>query len=221
MLMTLRYRTRAITGALLLLVAGLIGVSTLYGITKGVDSALYTDIVSIRTGWLTDFFKVPTFLFNPAPAFWTTLVGAVIGAILSKRWIGGIYVMIAASAAATITGILKRTFDRSRPPVEAMLVDQGAFSYPSGHATAAAGLFLSMALAATARHLTRSQEYLVWGLAAGGVLLVALSRMYLGVHWFADVIGGTLIGFGTALLLSIIMQIPKRDIKRFFARFGK
>jgi membrane-associated phospholipid phosphatase len=67
------------------------------------------------------------------------------------------------------------------------------FSYPSGHAARA--IFVAL----TAWMIFRKRLWLGVGLGAY-VLLVALSRIYLGHHWLSDVIGGSLLGSGLGLL---------------------
>ena len=67
------------------------------------------------------------------------------------------------------------------------------YSFPSGHTQSAAAFFTSLAL------LVRR----AWAVAAAAVLMLAvgISRVYLGVHWPADVLGGLVLGTGTAWFL--------------------
>jgi hypothetical protein len=83
--------------------------------------------------------------------------------------------------------------DRERPDLS-RLVDGTGPSHPSGHVLAAVALWgLLPPLVST---LVRSRA--VWWLSvlASGVLIagIAASRVYLGVHWFADVVQGALLG---------------------------
>lgn len=90
---------------------------------------------------------------------------------------------------------LKMTFGRLRPDLVPHLDHQTSFSYPSGHATSAAVVYLLLAWLAPPRWRTAA-----WTLAAVMIVLNGASRMMLGVHWLSDIVGGTLLGAGFALL---------------------
>ncbi|MFA6776525.1 MAG: phosphatase PAP2 family protein [Sphaerochaetaceae bacterium] len=66
------------------------------------------------------------------------------------------------------------------------------YSFPSGHTTTAATLYSSMAIAVRKRWVSV--------LCAVLIVLVGVSRMYLGVHWPMDVAGGLILGILTSLL---------------------
>lgn len=97
------------------------------------------------------------------------------------------------------SGAIKQAVDRPRPPVDdparldAVVALPSSPSFPSGHATTA------FAAAAAAAVLMPRLRWMFLGLAA----LVALSRVYLGVHFVLDILAGallgTLIGGGIAL----------------------
>ena len=107
-------------------------------------------------------------------------------------------------AAATLSGwamygVAKWVFQRPRPRVISRLSGAGWYSFPSGHATMAPlvfGLGVLIWSAPWGRG-TRAALLLV---AAACSLLIAFSRVYLGVHWPTDVLGGLLLGAGWAAM---------------------
>jgi undecaprenyl-diphosphatase len=82
-------------------------------------------------------------------------------------------------------------------------VHVSGYSFPSGHATVAVAVWGTMVLILAPGRSPRMKVLL--GAAAGAIwLLVAVSRLYLGVHWFTDVVGGLALG---ATILSCIAAL--------------
>lgn len=90
--------------------------------------------------------------------------------------------------------VLKIAFHRPRPELPELIAPLTTFSFPSGHATMATVFFAG--LAAVVFHVTRRPLALALAvcLAALAIAAVALSRIYLGVHWLTDVSAGFLVG---------------------------
>jgi len=107
-------------------------------------------------------------------------------------------VAVSLGGAMLISDVVKLLVSRPRPPVEHLQSVSGS-SFPSGHATQASAFWFSLVLAA---HTARAAPLLTRSLAAVAGLLVvavALSRVYLGVHYPSDVIAGVLLGTGWAV----------------------
>jgi len=93
------------------------------------------------------------------------------------------------------SSLLKLGFGRARPDLIDHLDHQASFSYPSGHATSAAVVYLLLAWLAPPRWRRAA-----WSLAGAMIILNGFSRIMLGVHWASDILGGTMLGAGFALL---------------------
>lgn len=96
---------------------------------------------------------------------------------------------------------LKLAFQHPRP-TQAIIAIPDSYSYPSGHAVAASALYITLALLAAQGERRQGPRRLLVcaGIAVAG--LVAWSRVYLGVHYLSDVVGGLLLGSAGALAAS-------------------
>ncbi|MEP6721672.1 MAG: phosphatase PAP2 family protein [Variovorax sp.] len=107
-------------------------------------------------------------------------------------------------AAAVVSGtvlvsLFKTGFGRLRPDAASAEMVAPGLSFPSGHASISAIVFLTLgALIASSRSLTTERLYI---LSAAGLMtfLVGISRVALGVHWATDVLGGWALGAAWAL----------------------
>lgn len=91
-------------------------------------------------------------------------------------------------------------------PTEAMIALPPDFSFPSGHAVAASALYVTLALLAAGMERRAGPRRL---LIASGVLvavLVAWSRVYLGVHYLTDVLAGLMLGTAGAIVAARTVQ---------------
>ena len=118
----------------------------------------------------------------------------------------------AALVAAAVLGsyllslLLKETFARPRPDLVSRATPTFNPSFPSGHSMLAAAAYLTLAaLLAEVQPRRRTKAYL---LLLGIILTVAVgvSRVYLGVHWPSDVLGGWTAGAVWALLVWLVAR---------------
>ncbi len=96
---------------------------------------------------------------------------------------------------------LKNIYARPRPAVP--LIEETGYSYPSGHAMVGVVFYLSLAWAIS-RGKRRSLRILIPLGAAFLALLIGLSRIYLGVHYPTDVLGGFAAGLGWLCLWKLV-----------------
>lgn len=98
---------------------------------------------------------------------------------------------------------LKTFFERSRPDI--LHTPLSTFSFPSGHTSASFALFLVMAVLAASEQSRQRQQALVM-LAIAAALSIALSRVYLGVHWPTDILAGALLGISVSSLSLLLIR---------------
>jgi len=112
--------------------------------------------------------------------------------LATRQWRHAIFACSTTLGAAIINQCMKHTFARARPEVLAEPLT--TFSMPSGHASASFALFMTLAVLAGRGQPVRLR--LTW-LLLGAIpaASIAMSRVYLGVHWPTDVLAGMLLAF--------------------------
>lgn len=106
--------------------------------------------------------------------------------------------------AGLITRTLKTVFDRPRPdvfPWVAPYADHGSF--PSGHATTSMVVYLTLAYLVARLADTRALRWMTVTAALVVIVLIGLSRLYLGVHYPSDVAAGYAVGFAWAAFCAL------------------
>ena len=154
-----------------------------------VDQTAATAIHELRTPALTAIFLIVTALGSIEAIALVSLVGAVVFGAWRRWLLFGTWV-IAAGGSVVLILLLKALFARPRPYFEQPLLLETYYSFPSGHAMEAVVLYGMLAyFAVLALRTWRARAAVVLGTNLL-VLLVGFSRMYLGVHYFSDVMAG-------------------------------
>jgi undecaprenyl-diphosphatase len=114
-------------------------------------------------------------------------------------------VALSLAGAMLLSDVVKLLVSRPRPPVEHLQTVTGS-SFPSGHSTQASAFWFSLVLALATAGVAPLVTRVAAGLALVLVLAVALSRVYLGVHYPGDVLAGVLLGTGWAVFVVRCMR---------------
>lgn len=122
------------------------------------------------------------------------------------RWRHALIVIGASVSGAVLMHFLKLGFARPRPELVDHLTHAMSFSFPSGHATVSAVVYLTGGLLMAEAHSQRRMRVLIITCAVIVTMLIGMSRVYLGVHWPSDVIAGWALGTGWQLLWWIVLH---------------
>jgi undecaprenyl-diphosphatase len=175
--------------------------SVVAGNTAAADRALLGWMAARRTPAVNAFMVGVTTLGSSI--FLAPLIIVTLATLLVRRDRRGVVHLIVASLGVwALESVTKGLVARARPTEVEPLVKVSGFSYPSGHSLATAALCLTIALIAASHLRTRAAKVAPIAGAALLVLLVALSRVYLGVHYPSDVLSGISLGTSWALTLA-------------------
>lgn len=145
-----------------------------------------------RAEWLTLFFRAATFLGEFSVIAFLSILSVY--HFYSKKHSEKIKSFVISIAGSAITVFfIKHIFFRARPVLEAIYPETGS-SFPSGHATMAMAFygFLFYTILKAKWHPLKKIFLVASPLL---IILIGLSRLYLGVHYLSDVLAGYAIGF--------------------------
>ena len=206
----------AATGVLLVLLA-VAGVATAFVGTgpAEADTALLGESIEVRSAPLTALATAVTTVGSTAAM---GLLAALVGLWLLRlrRGADALFVVGTMAGAATLFTGIKRLLDRPRPPVVDHLVAASNESLPSGHATMAVAVLGSLVVLAWPGRSALARATMV-AVVAGWAGAVGLTRIYLGVHWFSDVLAGWLVG---AAWLALCVALRSHHHTRSASRSG-
>lgn len=163
------------------------------------------NILIIRIMEVISFLGSEVFLFpvmGTAVAYFT----------IKKRYYVAGLLLVSSLGSFIANHILKQIFLRPRP-FEYFLVEQGGLSYPSGHSMVSMTMFLTIAYLLTRKSIDEKYKTRIWASVFIYIFLMGISRVFLGVHWPSDIIGGYAAGylFFEAYIPFVNKKLLKRD----------
>lgn len=192
-------------GAVTVVLLGLL--VRIQAIADEIDGEWMEEVLEMRgPGWEA-VSRVFDFLGGGWFAVWLVPITLAVAFLIARRPWAALVVIAASALSAGLVQVLKALFGRDRPADILLELDNGA--YPSGHVANAATLAVLFVVL-----LGR------WWIAVAGavyVVLMALSRTYLGAHWVTDTVGGAVLGASVALAAWVVLA-PQLHRERTGAR---
>lgn len=179
-------------------------VLVLLGKTTEFDNAVYNLVRSLECDFCDKYFVFITKFGN---------VSVVIGVVailimIFRNKYGVMFASIGAIVAAT-NKLLKHIIKRQRPDV-LKLIKQGGYSYPSGHSMISISVYGYLCYLAFTKIKNSILKWLCSIILVILILSIGISRIYVGVHYASDVIGG----FTLALIeLMLIIGLTKKHFR--------
>lgn len=136
---------------------------------------------------------------------------AAIGYLLLRRkHDAALFIAASVIGGTLLSSLLKNLFERTRPDVVPHLMEATSASFPSGHSMLAMVTYLTLGSVLAEVHADRRFKVYILSWAVFLSLLVGWSRIYLGVHWPTDVLGGWCLGSAWALACGVFAVALQR-----------
>lgn len=171
------------------------------------DNSIYNIIISSKSDVMTMFMTIITMMCNTEFIIVATLLLVL---LIKNKKIGG---MIASNVVlcSVINTIIKHIFLRPRP-VGIKLIEQGGYSFPSGHSMMAVAFYGLLIYIIWNTKWRNVWKIFTTTLLVILILLIGISRIYVGVHFASDVIAG--LSISLSYLIIFIELLYKRVIKK-------
>jgi undecaprenyl-diphosphatase len=166
------------------------------------DDAVLVWLSTHRSPALTSIFLSLT-AFGSWPVLTLLTVGTCVATWLEGERRFPVTLAAAMVGAPFLSWAFKSLYGRQRPAIVPHLETVASSSFPSGHTISSVTFFVTLALLVSVHTPKRRLRLFLVGYALAVAALVAISRMYLGVHYPSDVAGGALVGIAWSLVCVI------------------
>lgn len=173
------------------------------GNTYSLDIKVYQLVIGLKSGMLTKILYVITTL---ASTKWVIVCATIllVASLLFKLFKEYKYALISLILAVISSQAFKYIVHRARPVWK--WIEQGGFSYPSGHTISAFALYGAIIILVN-KNMKGAAKIIITTLLSVFIFLVGFSRIYFGAHYFTDVLASIILG--TLILIIINMFINK------------
>ncbi|ADC50669.1 phosphoesterase PA-phosphatase related protein [Alkalihalophilus pseudofirmus OF4] len=187
--------------------------SVLRGYTLSVDRLIVENIAAFHTDLLTKMMRFFSFIGATRPVIVISLLFLGVIYLKYRRLQDVILFALVSLGSVTLNVVLKMTIKRERP--ESSLIVESGYSYPSAHTMAAVSLYGMIIYLLWKHTSTVTARIILITFGVSMILMIAFSRIYLGVHYASDIIGGVLLSSLWLLIsLSIFQRYRKKEKKK-------
>ena len=161
------------------------------GYTTNIDTFIYKLVTSNMNDYLTSFYKFITFFGSTKFMISLCIILLVIFILVKKKWYG-INIVIGLISSTIVNNVVKVLISRERPDV-LKLVNESTYSFPSGHTMASVMMYGIIIYYIYRSKLNKYLKWILISIFGLLILLIMISRIYLGAHYVTDVVGGLLL----------------------------
>lgn len=176
------------------------------GATQAFDEAVLLWLYERHTPWL-DVAALEVTALGASLVVWMTLMVASAFLWATRHKLSVLLLWVAVVGGGILNSALKGMFDRPRPELFPWKTPYaGQSSFPSGHAMTAVIVYATLGYLVARLEPTPLLRRLTLGIVAVVIVLIGLSRLYLGVHYPSDVLAGFVAGFAWATFCAAAIQ---------------
>lgn len=184
------------------------------GNTKALDTAIFNGIISVKNSILTKILLCITNIGSATGVLIILGVMLLIMIVLTKKEYIPYYkyLLINVFLGAGAMKVIKSIVQRPRP--EWRWIKESGYSYPSGHTICSVMLYgtLILIVSRLLKNNKKSKNSLIVFFSVMAVL-IGISRIYFGVHYFTDVLGSMIIGSALLVITDFLMDWEFKSVK--------
>lgn len=162
---------------------------------KWFDEPICNTIISFRSGGLDTFMRFITSLSNPVVIIFLCSL-SLIFLFIKKRW--PIALVSTSLISVAFNQGIKNIVKRPRP-LRLRLIEESGYSFPSGHAMGSMAFYGFVILLISKSKINKYFKMVLILILSVLILLIGVSRVYLGVHYPSDIVGGFILSMALTL----------------------
>lgn len=174
------------------------------------DQTIIAAVQGLETPWLTAIMTTFTWIGSGLIVAPITVFAFFLLHFKFKHRAQALLLVVVIVGTVVLNSLLKLYFKRERPEIHRIL-DATGFSFPSGHTMMAFSLYAILGVIIWRNLKTTSRRFMVIFLAVFMTLMIGLSRIYLGVHFPSDIVGGLLASGLWVTLAVTVYSFFQRD----------
>lgn len=153
------------------------------------DAVLIDLIQGMESPGMTQFMQFFTWIGSELQVVVITVIVMLILYVFLRHKRELLFLAIVLAGSTLLNAVIKLLFQRARPTIN-RIIEVSGYSFPSGHSMAAFSLYGGLAFLIWKHIPTFAGRVCMIAASAAFILMIGISRIYLGVHYPSDVVGG-------------------------------
>lgn len=174
------------------------------------DDTLIMSIQGLESPGMTQWMEFFTWIGSGLPVVFITIISMIVLYVFLRHRRELLFLACVIAGSALLNTLLKLVFQRARPTIH-RIIEASGYSFPSGHSMAAFSLYGGLAFLIWKHVPTVTGRVLMIIASAVFILTIGISRIYLGVHYPSDIVGGY---FLSGCWLSTCIWFYRRHLER-------